>query len=124
MKFRDWCISRQIWVGHLLPVWYCKSCGETIVKREAPPTCPHCDGAVHRDPHVLDTWFSSGLWPFSTLGWPDDSEDLRYFYPTSVMQTGYEIIFFWVARMVMLGIEFTGDLPFSEVIPARLDAPR
>ena len=114
-EIRDWCISRQIWVGHLLPVWYCKSCGETIVKREAPPTCPHCDGAVHQDPDVLDTWFSSGLWPFSTLGWPDDSEDLRYFYPTSVMQTGYEIIFFWVARMVMLGIEFTGDLPFSEV---------
>ena len=114
-EIRDWCISRQIWVGHRLPVWYCELCGETIVQREAPPTCPHCDGEVHQDPDVLDTWFSSGLWPFSTLGWPDDSEDLRYFYPTSVMQTGYDIIFFWVARMVMLGIELAGEPPFSEV---------
>ena len=114
-EIRDWCISRQIWVGHRMPVWYCQSCGETIVQREVPPTCPHCGGEVYRDPDVLDTWFSSGLWPFSTLGWPDDTADFRHFYPTSVMQTGYEIIFFWVARMVMLGIELADDIPFPNV---------
>jgi valyl-tRNA synthetase len=114
-EIRDWCISRQIWVGHRLPVWYCDECQKTIVQREAPESCPDCDGKLRQDPDVLDTWFSSGLWPFSTLGWPDDSEDLKYFYPTSVMETGYDIIFFWVARMVMLGIELTGEIPFSEV---------
>ena len=112
---RDWCISRQIWVGHRLPVWYCEDCEATIVRRETPSSCPECGGAVRQDPDVLDTWFSSGLWPFSTLGWPENSEDMSYFYPTSVMETGYDIIFFWVARMVMLGIELTGEVPFSEV---------
>ncbi len=114
-EIRDWCISRQIWVGHRLPVWYCNECEKTIVQREAPEACPDCGGGLRQDPDVLDTWFSSGLWPFSTLGWPDDTEDLSYFYPTSVMETGYEIIFFWVARMVMLGMELAGDIPFSEV---------
>ncbi len=114
-EIRDWCISRQIWVGHRLPVWYCDECEKTIVQHETPKGCPDCGGDLRQDPDVLDTWFSSGLWPFSTLGWPEDSEDLRYFYPTSVMETGYEIIFFWVARMVMLGMELAGDIPFSEV---------
>ena len=114
-EIRDWCISRQIWVGHRLPVWYCDECEKTIVQRDEPESCPYCGGGLRQDPDVLDTWFSSGLWPFSTLGWPDDTEDLSYFYPTSVMETGYEIIFFWVARMVMLGMELAGDIPFSEV---------
>ncbi len=114
-EIRDWCISRQIWVGHRLPVWYCDECEKTIVQRDEPESCPYCGGGLRQDPDVLDTWFSSGLWPFSTLGWPADTEDLSYFYPTSVMETGYEIIFFWVARMVMLGMELAGDIPFSEV---------
>ena len=111
----DWCISRQIWVGHRLPVWYCQDCGKTIVDRNVPEACSDCNGAIERDPDVLDTWFSSGLWPFSTLGWPDATPDLARFYPTTVMQTGYDIIFFWVARMVMLGMELTGDVPFRHV---------
>ena len=114
-NIHDWCISRQIWVGHRLPVWYCQECSETIVDRNEPEACPDCQGAVERDPDVLDTWFSSGLWPFSTLGWPDATPDFARFYPTTVMQTGYDIIFFWVARMVMLGIELTGDIPFRHV---------
>ena len=114
-NIHDWCISRQIWVGHRLPVWYCRSCGETIVSAEAPASCGECGGDLEQDPDVLDTWFSSGLWPFSTLGWPDDTDDMRRFYPTTVMQTGYDIIFFWVARMVMLGIELTGEVPFRHV---------
>ena len=114
-EIRDWCISRQIWVGHRLPVWYCDECEKTIVQRDEPESCPYCGGGLRQDPDVLDTWFSSGLWPFSTLGWPADTEDLSYFYPTSVMETGYEIIFFWVARMVMMGMELAGDIPFSEV---------
>ena len=114
-NIHDWCISRQIWVGHRLPVWYCRECGETIVDRNEPQSCPDCQGTVERDPDVLDTWFSSGLWPFSTLGWPDATPDFARFYPTTVMQTGYDIIFFWVARMVMLGIELTDDIPFRHV---------
>ncbi|MGI6367922.1 MAG: valine--tRNA ligase [Anaerolineae bacterium] len=115
-NIHDWCISRQLWWGHRIPVWYCGECGETIVSRTDPSACPKC-GSSHltQDPDVLDTWFSSGLWPFSTLGWPEDTEDLRYFYPTSVLETAYDIIFFWVARMIMMGIHFTGQVPFDTV---------
>jgi len=115
-NIRDWCISRQLWWGHRIPVWYCQECGATIVDRQDPVACPTCGSArLHQDEDVLDTWFSSGLWPFSTLGWPEDTQDLRDFYPTSVMETGYDIIFFWVARMVMLGLEMTGREPFHIV---------
>ncbi|MGQ9674447.1 MAG: valine--tRNA ligase [Chloroflexota bacterium] len=114
-NIRDWCISRQLWWGHRIPVWYC-SCGEIIVSVETPAKCPVCQNQqLIQESDVLDTWFSSGLWPFSTLGWPEDTEDLRYFYPTSVMETGYDIIFFWVARMIMLGLECTGEVPFRYV---------
>ncbi|MCX7755677.1 MAG: valine--tRNA ligase [Anaerolineales bacterium] len=112
----DWCISRQLWWGHRIPVWYCADCGKETCAREDPTTCAHCGSArIEQDPDVLDTWFSSGLWPFSTLGWPDDTPDLRYFYPTSYMETGYDILFFWVARMIMSGLEFTGKAPFHTV---------
>ncbi|MEL7590544.1 MAG: valine--tRNA ligase [Anaerolineaceae bacterium] len=115
-NIRDWCISRQLWWGHRIPVWYCDACGEVIVAREDPDHCPKCGGAaIHQDEDVLDTWFSSGLWPFSTLGWPEQTPDLAYFYPTSVMETGADILFFWVARMMMFGIEFTGQVPFHTV---------
>ncbi len=115
-NIHDWTVSRQLWWGHRIPVWYCQSCGETIVTDEESLTaCPHCGGPVEQDPDVLDTWFSSGLWPFSTLGWPDDTADLRRYYPSSVMETGYEILFFWVARMVMFGLEVMGELPFHTV---------
>ncbi|MBM3144379.1 MAG: valine--tRNA ligase [Chloroflexi bacterium] len=115
-RIRDWCISRQLWWGHRIPVWYCDDCGEPTVAREDPTECAHCGSMnIQQDPDVLDTWFSSGLWPFSTLGWPDETPDLKYFYPTTMMETGYDILFFWVARMIMMGLEFTGDVPFSEV---------
>jgi valyl-tRNA synthetase len=115
-NIHDWTVSRQLWWGHRIPVWYCQSCGEMIVTdEETLTTCPHCEGPVEQDPDVLDTWFSSGLWPFSTLGWPDDTPDLRRYYPSSVMETGYEILFFWVARMVMFGLEVMGELPFHTV---------
>jgi valyl-tRNA synthetase len=115
-NIRDWCISRQLWWGHRIPVWYCGDCGEVIVGMEDPTACPKCgSGKLAQDPDMLDTWFSSGLWPHSTLGWPDETEDLKYFYPTSVMETGYDIIFFWVARMIMMGIENTGQVPFDTV---------
>jgi valyl-tRNA synthetase len=114
-NIRDWCISRQLWWGHRIPVWYCDACGETIVSREDPTACTKCKGQLRQDPDVLDTWFSSGLWPFSTLGWPDQTEDLKHFYPTSLLITGFDILFFWVARMAMLGIEFMGDVPFRQV---------
>jgi valyl-tRNA synthetase len=115
-NIRDWCISRQLWWGHRIPVWYCDDClGQTVATVD-PTECEHCGGKnIRQDPDVLDTWFSSGLWPFSTLGWPDDTEDLRYFYPTSVMETGYDILFFWVARMIMLGMEHMGEVPFREI---------
>ena len=115
-NIEDWCISRQLWWGHRIPVWYCQDCGEMVCTREDPTKCPKC-GCTHleQDPDVLDTWFSSGLWPFSTLGWPEKTADLDYFYPTSVMETGYDILFFWVARMIMMGIEFTGKPPFHTV---------
>jgi valyl-tRNA synthetase len=115
-NIRDWCISRQLWWGHRIPAWHCQECREIIVARETPVTCPRC-GATHlvQDSDVLDTWFSSALWPFSTLGWPEATEDLATFYPTSLLITGFDILFFWVARMVMMGMEFMGDVPFRQV---------
>ena len=114
-NIRDWCISRQLWWGHRIPAWYCRDCGEIIVSREDPAACKCGSARIEQDPDVLDTWFSSGLWPFSTLGWPDETEDLKVYYPTSLMITGFDILFFWVARMIMLGLECTGDVPFREV---------
>ena len=115
-NIRDWCISRQLWWGHRIPVWHCRDCKELIVAVETPQSCSSCGSTnIEQDPDVLDTWFSSGLWPHSTLGWPDDTEDLRYFYPTSVMETAYDLIFFWVARMIMMGIEDAGDIPFRTI---------
>ena len=115
-NIRDWCISRQLWWGHRIPVWYCDDCGHLTVSVEDPASCASCASqGLNQDPDVLDTWFSSGLWPHSTLGWPEDTEDLRYFYSTSVLETGYDILFFWVARMIMLGIENTGQVPFRTV---------
>jgi len=115
-NIQDWCISRQLWWGHRIPVWYCADCNEVTVARENPTACAHCGSqSIEQDPDVLDTWFSSGLWPFSTLGWPKDTPDLKYFYPTVMMETGYDILFFWVARMIMMGLEFTGEIPFSEI---------
>jgi valyl-tRNA synthetase len=115
-NIRDWCISRQLWWGHRIPAWYCGDCKEIIVAREAPSVCPKCGSkALEQESDVLDTWFSSGLWPFSTLGWPDDTADLRAFYPTTLMVTGFDIIFFWVARMIMFGMEMMGDVPFRQV---------
>ncbi len=114
-NLHDWCISRQLWWGHQIPAWYCE-CGEVIVAREAPQTCPKCgSSALERDEDVLDTWFSSGLWPFSTLGWPEQTKALETFYPTSVMETGHDIIFFWVARMMMFGLHFMKEVPFRTV---------
>ena len=115
-NIRDWCISRQLWWGHRIPAWYCEDCGETTVSRTDIDTCPKCGGKhVHQDEDVLDTWFSSGLWPFETMGWPENTEELKHFYPTSTLVTGYDIIFFWVARMVMMGLEFGKDIPFKHV---------
>ena len=115
-NIRDWCISRQLWWGHRIPVWYCQDCGKLTVSVDDPSFCAHCGSLkLEQDPDVLDTWFSSALWPHSTLGWPEDTEDLRYFYPTSVMETGYDILFFWVARMIMMGLENTGRVPFRKV---------
>jgi valyl-tRNA synthetase len=133
-NIKDWCISRQIWWGHQIPAWYCKNCelgnliaaadggyilsrdARPIVARQAPERCPNCDGTeLIQDPDVLDTWFSSALWPFSTLGWPDDTEDLKNFYPTSTLVTGFDILFFWVARMIMMGLKLRSDVPFHDV---------
>ncbi len=115
-NIRDWCISRQLWWGHRIPVWYCDACGEHTVARTDPTQCAHCSCAkIRQDPDVLDTWFSSWLWPFSTMGWPEDTPTLRRFYPTDTLITAADIIFFWVARMVMAGYEFMGECPFSEV---------
>jgi valyl-tRNA synthetase len=133
-NIKDWCISRQIWWGHQIPAWYCKTCdlanlitgpdgnylltkdATPIVARQAPHQCPKCgDKELIQDPDVLDTWFSSGLWPFSTLGWPDKTDDLKTFYPTSTLVTGFDILFFWVARMIMVGLRFMGDVPFRDV---------
>ncbi len=115
-NIHDWCISRQLWWGHRIPVWYCADCAEMIVSREDVTSCPKCGGtSLKQDEDVLDTWFSSWLWPFSTLGWPDETPDLRRYYPNSVMETGYDIIFFWVSRMMMAGIHFLGNAPFSTI---------
>ncbi|MDH5506834.1 MAG: valine--tRNA ligase [Anaerolineae bacterium] len=115
-NIQDWCISRQLWWGHRIPVWYCSDCDQMTVEQEDPEICAHCASKnIEQDPDVLDTWFSSGLWPFSTLGWPEETADLDYFYPTAVMETGYDILFFWVARMIMMGLEFTGKPPFHTV---------
>ncbi len=116
-NIRDWCISRQLWWGHRIPAYYCDECGEVVVSRNAPDACPKCGGKhFTQDPDVLDTWFSSALWPFETLGWPDDTEDLKYFYPTDVLVTGYDIIFFWVIRMIFSGYEQMGEKPFHTVL--------
>lgn len=115
-NIRDWCISRQLWWGHRIPVWYCQDCGEVICRKTDPDKCPKCGSSdLKQDEDVLDTWFSSALWPFSTLGWPEQTADLKYFYPTSVLVTGRDIIFFWVARMIFSGIAQTGQVPFHEV---------
>ena len=115
-NIRDWCISRQLWWGHRIPAWHCGECGEIIVSRETPSVCPRCASQnLTQDTDVLDTWFSSGLWPFSTLGWPDKTADLAKYYPTSLLITGFDILFFWVARMVMMGCEFMGEIPFKQV---------
>ncbi len=114
-NIHDWCISRQLWWGHRIPAWYCDSCGEIIVSRTTPSCCAKCGGSLREESDILDTWFSSALWPFSTLGWPKDSDDLQIYYPTDVLITGPDIIFFWVARMIMMGIKFMGDIPFHQV---------
>jgi valyl-tRNA synthetase len=115
-NIRDWCISRQLWWGHRIPIWYCNPCGQLTASIDPATACQHCGSSnIEQDPDVLDTWFSSALWTHSTMGWPDDTEDLRYFYPTTLMETGYDILFFWVARMIVMGIEDTGDIPFSTV---------
>ena len=115
-NIKDWCISRQLWWGHQIPAWYCE-CGETIVSETVPTVCPKCGGThLTRDPDTLDTWFSSALWPFSTLGWPDNTEDLKYFYPTNLLVTGYDIITFWVSRMITMGLEEMQVPPFQTVL--------
>lgn len=115
-NIRDWCISRQIWWGHRIPAWYCEGCEEAIVSKEEPHSCGRCGGKeLRQETDVLDTWFSSALWPFSTMGWPQETDELRIFYPTSVLVTGFDILFFWVARMMMMGLHFMGDVPFKEV---------
>ena len=115
-NIHDWCISRQLWWGHQIPVWHCDECEELTVSRTDPTNCQGCgSNLIHQDPDVLDTWFSSGLWPFSTLGWPDETADLEYFFPTTMMETGYDILFFWVARMIMFSLELTGKIPFKIV---------
>jgi valyl-tRNA synthetase len=121
---RPWCVSRQLWWGHQLPVWYCNACPRTIVTEADPEACPDCGGRLRRDPDVLDTWFSSALWPFATLGWPEQTPELRAFYPTDLLSTARDIIYLWVARMIMSGLEFTGEIPFRDVnIHSVIQAP-
>jgi len=114
-NIRDWCVSRQIWWGHRIPVFYCRLNGHVFARTDQPDSCPYCGGPIEQDPDVLDTWFSSALWPFSTLGWPDETEELAIFYPTDVLVTGFDIIFFWVARMIMMGLKFMNEVPFHKV---------
>ena len=115
-NIKDWCISRQLWWGHQIPAFYCDACGEMVVTKENKAVCPKCGKEMRQDPDTLDTWFSSALWPFSTLGWPDKTDDLKYFYPTNTLVTGYDIIFFWVVRMMFSGIEHMGEVPFNTVL--------
>ena len=115
-NIRDWCISRQLWWGHRIPAYYCDECGEMVVSRESVDVCPKCGGVMTQDPDTLDTWFSSALWPFSTMGWPTETEDLKYFYPTNTLVTGYDIITFWVSRMIFSALEYTGEIPFDTVL--------
>ncbi|MGF7399240.1 valine--tRNA ligase [Thermoanaerobacterium thermosaccharolyticum] len=116
-NIKDWCISRQLWWGHRIPAWYCDNCGHVTVSKDDPTCCEQCGSKnIHQDEDVLDTWFSSALWPFSTMGWPDDTEDLKYFFPTDVLVTGYDIIFFWVARMIFMSLEFMKEVPFKRVL--------
>ena len=114
-NIKDWCISRQLWWGHRIPAYYCDACGEMVVSKDHVDVCPKCGAKMRQDEDTLDTWFSSALWPFSTLGWPKETEDFKYFYPTSTLVTGYDIIFFWVARMIFSAIEQTGETPFDTV---------
>lgn len=114
-NIRDWCISRQLWWGHRIPAYYCDDCGATIVEEHQPECCPKCGGKLRQDEDVLDTWFSAGMWPFSTLGWPDETKELKYYYPTATLATGYDLIFFWIARMIMFGLYVMGDIPFHTV---------
>jgi len=114
-NIHDWCISRQLWWGHRIPAWYCDACGTTLVREEDPSACEECGGALRQDEDVLDTWFSSALWPFSTMGWPDETADLAHYYPTQLLITAHDIIFFWVARMMMMGLKFRGEVPFAQV---------
>jgi valyl-tRNA synthetase len=115
-NIKDWCISRQIWWGHQIPAWTCQNCDELVVAMQAPAQCPKCGHSeLTQESDVLDTWFSSALWPFSTMGWPEQSDLLKTFYPTSVLVTGFDILFFWVARMMMMGIHFMGEVPFKDV---------
>ena len=116
-NIKDWCISRQLWWGHRIPAWYCGDCGEVIVSRDEPTVCPKCTGThLSQDEDTLDTWFSSALWPFSTLGWPEETPEYKYFYPTNTLVTGYDIIFFWVARMIFSGLAYTDKVPFDTVL--------
>jgi len=115
-NIRDWCISRQLWWGHRIPAYYCDECGETVVSLDAPEKCPKCGGHMTQDPDTLDTWFSSALWPFSTMGWPKETEDIKYFYPTNTLVTGYDIITFWVSRMIFSALEYTDNIPFDTVL--------
>src|SRR3712207_2585195 len=116
-NIRDWCVSRQLWWGHQIPAYYCQECGEVMVSEEAPHKCPKCNSSdIKQDEDVLDTWFSSGLWPFETLGWPDESEELDYYFPTSVLVTGYDIIFFWVVRMAFSSMFCMNKKPFENVL--------
>ena len=114
-NIRNWCISRQLWWGHRIPVWTCGECGEVLVTREDPTACSCGCTRLMQDEDVLDTWFSSALWPFSTMGWPDRTTELKAFYPTSLLVTGFDILFFWVARMMMMGMKFMDDVPFRDV---------
>ncbi|MBN2241311.1 MAG: valine--tRNA ligase [Acidobacteria bacterium] len=114
-NIHDWCISRQLWWGHRIPAWYCDACGRVLVSRSAPKECDQCSGALREESDILDTWFSSALWPFTTMGWPEETRDLKVYYPTDTLITGPDIIFFWVARMIMMGLKFTGEVPFREV---------